>query len=100
MRSSPGEFEGLGPKKAPSEYMKRMYCDSLVFTPEHLRHLCAVCGSDHVVLGSDSPIPWQPEPVDHILSTPGLSDEEKVAILGGTAAKLLGIEPVARGAPR
>jgi hypothetical protein len=29
--------------------------------------------------------------VDHILSTPGLSDGDKIAILGGTAAKLLGI---------
>jgi hypothetical protein len=30
-------------------------------------------------------------PVD-IMSTPGLGDEERVAILGGTAAKLLDIE--------
>jgi hypothetical protein len=30
--------------------------------------------------------------VDHILGTPSLSDAEKVAILGGTAARLLGIK--------
>jgi hypothetical protein len=30
--------------------------------------------------------------VDHILATPGLSDAERVAILGGTAATLLGIK--------
>jgi aminocarboxymuconate-semialdehyde decarboxylase len=29
--------------------------------------------------------------VDHILSTPGLSDAEHAAMLGDTAAKLLGI---------
>jgi hypothetical protein len=27
--------------------------------------------------------------VDHILNTPGLSDAERIAILGGTAAKLM-----------
>jgi hypothetical protein len=30
-------------------------------------------------------------PVDHILNTPGLSDDERIAILGGNAAKLIKI---------
>ena len=30
-------------------------------------------------------------PVDHIMSFPGLSDDDRIAILGGTAEKLLGI---------
>jgi hypothetical protein len=29
--------------------------------------------------------------VDHVMSIPGLSDDDRIAILGGTAAKLLGI---------
>jgi hypothetical protein len=29
--------------------------------------------------------------VDHVLKTPGLSDAERVAILGGNAAKLMKI---------
>jgi hypothetical protein len=33
-----------------------------------------------------------PNPVDRILNTPGFTDEERIAILGGTAAKLLKIE--------
>jgi len=28
-----------------------------------------------------------------VLSTPGLSDEDRIAILGGTAQKLMGIKP-------
>jgi aminocarboxymuconate-semialdehyde decarboxylase len=44
------------------------------------------------VIGTDHPIPWQAESVDHVLNTPGLTDDEKIAILGGTAAKLLGIK--------
>jgi hypothetical protein len=30
--------------------------------------------------------------VDHVLGTQELSDEQKVAVLGGTAMKLLGIK--------
>ena len=30
--------------------------------------------------------------VDHIMNTPGFSDADKVAMLGGTAMKLLGIK--------
>jgi hypothetical protein len=29
--------------------------------------------------------------VDLVLNTPGLNDEQRIAILGGTAARLLGI---------
>ncbi len=79
-------------KKKPTEYLRDLYFDSLVFTAEALRHLAAEVGSSQIVIGSDHPIPWNPNPVDHILDTPTLSDEERVAILGGTAAKLLGIK--------
>jgi aminocarboxymuconate-semialdehyde decarboxylase len=43
-------------------------------------------------MGTDYPVPWTRTSVDHILSTPGLSDDERIAMLGGTAAKLLGIK--------
>ena len=43
------------------------------------------------MLGSDYPYIWELHPVDHILATTSLSDEEKVAILGGNAARALGI---------
>src|SRR5438128_2195502 len=81
------------PKKTPTEYIRggQLYFDSIMFTPEALRHLIAETGPDKVVIGTDYPFPWNRVPVDHILSTPGLSDDDKIAILGGTAAKLLGI---------
>ena len=31
--------------------------------------------------------------IDLVLSTPGLSDDDRIAILGVTAQKLMGIEP-------
>ncbi len=79
-------------KKKPTEYMKQIFFDSLVFTPEALRHLVAEVGSSQVVIGTDHPIPWNQHPVDHIMATKSLSDKEKAAILGGNAAKLLGIK--------
>jgi len=79
-------------KKKPTEYLRQLYFDSLVFTPEALRHLVAEAGPGQIVMGTDYPFPWTRTSVDHILGTPGLSDDERVAMLGATAAKLLGIK--------
>ena len=62
----------------------------MVFTPEapatprrrSVRQI--MLGSDHPFVSSTS--------VDYIFATTTLSDDEKVAILGGNAAKLLGIK--------
>ena len=50
----------------------------LIFTPEAIRHLAA-------------PYPRQLAPLDHIFASSSLSDDDKANILGGTAAKLLGV---------
>ena len=79
-------------KKKPTEYLKTMYYDTLVFTSEMLRHLAAEVGTSQLVIGTDHPIPWHEDPVTHIMDAPGFTDEERIAMLGGTAAKLLGIK--------
>jgi predicted TIM-barrel fold metal-dependent hydrolase len=76
-------------KKKPSEYLRQLYFDSMVFTPEGLRHMIAECGASQIMIGTDYPFPWSTTTVDHILKTPGLSDADRRAILGGTAARLL-----------
>jgi aminocarboxymuconate-semialdehyde decarboxylase len=82
----------FGPiKKKPSEYLKQMYFDTMVFTAEGLRHLAAEVGASQLVVGTDEPYPWTTTAVDHVLTTPTLSEADKLAILGGTAAKLLNI---------
>src|SRR4030081_1656111 len=78
-------------KKQPTEYLRQIYFDSLVFTPEALRHLAAQVGVGQIVLGSDYPFPWQLQPVDHIFASASLSDDDKADILGRTAAKLLNL---------
>ena len=86
----PGGPHG-GLKKAPTEYLKQLFYDTMVFTPEGLRHLAAEVGTSQLMVGTDYPFPWIKTAVDHVLSAPGLSDAEKAAILEGNAAKLLGI---------
>ncbi len=76
-------------KKKPTEYMRQIYFDALVFTPEALRHLVAEVGVGQVVLGTDFPIPWELHPVDHVMNTPSLSDADRRAILGENAARML-----------
>jgi aminocarboxymuconate-semialdehyde decarboxylase len=78
-------------KKKPTEYLRQLYFDSLVFSSEALRHLAAQVGVDRLVMGSDYPYQWALKPADHILDCTFLSDAEKAGILGTTAAKLLNL---------
>jgi aminocarboxymuconate-semialdehyde decarboxylase len=92
-RVAPEECDpNIALKKKPTEYLRQMYFDSLIFTSEALRHLAAEVGTSQIVIGTDHPIPWQSGSVDHILNTPGFTDAERRAMLGETAAKLLGIK--------
>jgi aminocarboxymuconate-semialdehyde decarboxylase len=78
-------------KKRPTEYLRHLYVDSIVFTPEALRHLATEIGPGQILMGTDYPYPWTKTSVDHILGTPGLTDADRAAMLGDTAAKLLKI---------
>jgi len=80
-------------KRKPTEYLKQLYYDSIVFSPEAMRHLIAEVGVGQIVLGTDYPFAWNKTAVDRILATPGASDAELAAMLGDTACRLLGIKP-------
>ncbi|MFO1328262.1 MAG: amidohydrolase family protein [Rubrivivax sp.] len=78
--------------KRPTEYLRQIWFDSLVFTGEALRHLAAEVGAGQIMIGTDHPIPWEEDPVGHVLATPELSDDDRLAILGETAIRVLGLE--------
>jgi aminocarboxymuconate-semialdehyde decarboxylase len=61
---------------------QQIYVDSLIFSPEALRHLVDMIGTDYL-------FPWTTTPVEHVVGTPGLSAADKRAILGENAPKLL-----------
>jgi aminocarboxymuconate-semialdehyde decarboxylase len=93
LRVAPDMDTGVKLKKKPTEYLRTMYYDTLVFTSEMLRHLAAEVGVSQLVIGTDHPIPWEQNPVDHIMNAPHFNDDERRQMLGETAGKLLGIKP-------
>jgi aminocarboxymuconate-semialdehyde decarboxylase len=93
LRIHPEMDTGVALKKQPSEYVRQMYYDTLVFTSEALRHLAAEVGVGQLMLGTDHPYPWQPASVDHILQAEGFTDDDRIAMLSTTAGRLLGIAP-------
>jgi aminocarboxymuconate-semialdehyde decarboxylase len=75
-------------QKHPREYFRdQILADSMVFSPEGVRHLVAEMGPSQVVYGTDMPFVW-PDTVDAILQAE-IPDAQKEAILGGNLVKLL-----------
>jgi aminocarboxymuconate-semialdehyde decarboxylase len=74
---------------APSDYLRRLYFDTLVFQPAQLDFLVRTYGADHLCLGTDYPFDMgEPDPIGFHAH---LGEADRAAILGGTAAKLLGL---------
>lgn len=79
--------------KKPSDYLKQLYFDTLVYRTENLSHLIREAGVSQVVIGTDHPYGMiNKNAIAHVLSVPGLSDDDIEAILGGTLKRLLKID--------
>jgi aminocarboxymuconate-semialdehyde decarboxylase len=91
LRIHPEMDTGVRLQKEPTEYLRQLYYDTLVFTSEALRHLAAEVGVSQLMLGTDHPYPWQSASVDHILQAEGFTDDDRIAMLGTNAARLLGL---------
>ena len=77
----------------PGHYLRRLYFDTVVFTEHQLEYLAGLYGSDHIVLGTDYPFDMgMYDPVGFVDGAAALTDADKEAIVGGNAARLLGIE--------
>jgi aminocarboxymuconate-semialdehyde decarboxylase len=77
-------------KKAPRRSLARLYFDTIVFDADQLRHLVALWGADHVLVGTDYPydMGWY-DPRGFVQSCTALKDADRAKILGLNAAKLL-----------
>ena len=83
--------ECKAPKKPPSSYLRRFTYDTISHAPESLNYLIKLVGADHVMMGSDYPWYDLGHTVERVMALPGLSDEEREGILGGNAARILGL---------
>jgi aminocarboxymuconate-semialdehyde decarboxylase len=80
----------------PSSYLRRIWFDSLVYTPEALRSLIDRVGASQVVIGTDYPFDMGHYDIHTLLArTPGLTDAERETILSGTAERLLQVKDTA-----
>ncbi len=76
--------------KKPSEYLRQLYFDTLVYSPAILGNLIDQVGADRLVMGTDYPFPVASrDPVRDVIAVTRLSDSERASILGTTAARLL-----------
>jgi aminocarboxymuconate-semialdehyde decarboxylase len=82
-----------GLPRLPSEYLSSFFFDTMVFEPDQLGFLIEKYGSDHILLGTDYPYDMgETDPLGLLNKVSGLSPEDMDLIVGGNAARLLGIE--------
>lgn len=76
--------------RPPGHWVRRLYFDTVLHTPEALAYLVRVVGADHVLLGSDYPFEMgDPDPVSTVRAVPDLDDAQRDLILEGNVRRLL-----------
>ncbi len=76
----------------PTHYLKRLYFDTMVFTHHQLEYLIEQYGADHILMGTDYPYDMgEIDPIGFVEGSPGLGDDDRRAVLGANAARLLNL---------
>jgi aminocarboxymuconate-semialdehyde decarboxylase len=74
----------------PSTFLKRLYYDTVTFSPHNLRHARALLGADHMVMGSDYPhLLGSIERAVSSIEELDIPAVEKEQIFSGTALSIL-----------
>ena len=76
----------------PTSYLKKIYFDSVVFTPYQLAELVRLYGADRIIMGTDYPFDMADyDPIGHVAGVEGFDASTIAAIAGGNAKRLLGL---------
>jgi len=76
----------------PTTYLKRIYFDTVVFTPHQLAELVRLFGADRIVMGTDYPFDMADyDPIGHVASVDTFDASTVAAIVGGNAKRLLSL---------
>jgi aminocarboxymuconate-semialdehyde decarboxylase len=82
-------------RESPEESLRRFHYDTVVHDAELLRGLVETVGADRVVLGSDHPFDMGDLRPAETVRSAALDPNDEAAVLGGNAARLLGLEVTA-----
>jgi aminocarboxymuconate-semialdehyde decarboxylase len=75
----------------PSEAMRQLYLDALVYDPRSLKAVADLVGADHMAFGTDHPFSIA-DPVENLEAIRrSFSESEVRSILSGTATRLYGL---------
>ncbi|HET9316156.1 MAG TPA: amidohydrolase family protein, partial [Vicinamibacteria bacterium] len=78
-------------KRAPRRSLAKLYFDTIVFDRDQLRHLVALWGADHILVGTDYPYDMGMYDPRGFVDGAGFTDADRAKILGLNAARLLKI---------
>jgi aminocarboxymuconate-semialdehyde decarboxylase len=85
--------ESKGCVHPPSEYLKRIFYDAIVFQPAALADLINRVGASQILLGTDYPFDMgEADPLSLLSLVKGLDEERCAAILGQNAVRLLNLQ--------
>lgn len=76
----------------PTHYLRKVWFDTIVFTPHQLEYLVRLYGADRILMGTDFPYDMaDSDPVGHVCSVESFDEATRAAICGGNAQRLLGL---------
>ena len=76
----------------PTHYLRKVWFDTIVFSPHQLEYLVKVYGVEKIMMGTDFPFDMaDSDPIGHICSVESFDDATRAALAGGSAKALLGL---------